>query len=178
MYSRIVSVVVLARRWIALMLIAAWWGGFSFYSIVVVHTGHRVLQSKLKQGFITEQVTTQLNWLGAVTLAVLALDLCFDEGRRRFPICWRVSWALWSVMAAALAGLWWLHPILRNLLDFKERTVRDDDRFTEWHTAYLSVSTVQWIAGILFFCCLAIRMERWRHASPPTDVAGTISPHK
>jgi len=160
MGSRFVSWLILLRRWVALLLFAAWWGGFSFYSIVVVHTGHRVLQSKLKQGFITEKVTTQLNWLGVVTLAVLAADLIWDEGRRHFPRCWRMSWVLWTVMAATLAALWWMHPILASLLDFSDRIVRDDVRFTSWHTAYLSVSTAQWIAGILYAGCLAIRLER------------------
>ncbi len=126
---------------------------------MVVHTGHRVLQSKLKQGFITEQVTTQLNWLGMVTLAVLAVDLAADTARNPFPARRRLAWALWGIMAGTLAGLCWLHPVMGGLLDHQARVVIDDDVFSRWHTVYLSLSTAQWIAGILYFGLLSLRIE-------------------
>src|ERR1700676_581956 len=69
------------RRWLAISLLAVWWGGFTFYSVVVVHTGHRVLRSKVRQGFITQQVTRQLNVLGIVTLAPLLGSAGAADGR-------------------------------------------------------------------------------------------------
>ena len=63
------------RRMLAIMLLALWWGGFSFYAGRVVFIGHEVLRSKVRQGFITERVTTELNWLGLAMLAVVGWEL-------------------------------------------------------------------------------------------------------
>jgi len=63
------------RPWLAIVLLAVWWGGFTFYALVVVPTGHKVLKSKVHQGFITQQVTDRLNVLAAATgRAALATD--------------------------------------------------------------------------------------------------------
>jgi hypothetical protein len=62
------------RRMLAIMLLALWWGGFSFYAGRVVFIGHEVLRSRIRQGFITERVTNELNWLASVTLALAAWE--------------------------------------------------------------------------------------------------------
>ena len=88
------------RRLFAILLLAVWWGGFTFYALVVVPTGHQVLRSKVRQGFITQQVTNQLNVLGAVTLALLlwqwvaVLKCGVDDWARAgsFRRGWRWGW--------------------------------------------------------------------------------------
>ena len=81
------------RRMLAIMLLALWWGGFSFYASRVVFIGHEVLRSKIRQGFITERVTNELNWLAAVTLALTAWELAAARSfrLRRWP------WMAWGV---------------------------------------------------------------------------------
>ena len=45
------------RRFIVLVALCFWQGGFTFYAGVVVPVGTDVLGSSLKQGFVTRRVT-------------------------------------------------------------------------------------------------------------------------
>lgn len=143
------------RRWLAISLLAVWWGGFTFYSVVVVHTGHQVLRSKVRQGFITQQVTKQLNILGVVTLAVLFWEALAMRAEGRSALQFRVTMVTWAIMAATLVALFLLHPHMDALLDEGNRTVVDDEQFYRWHKWYLIVSTVQWLAGWTHLTLLA-----------------------
>lgn len=136
------------RYLVAVLLLALWWGGFTFYALVVVPTGHHVLRSKVRQGFITQQVTHKLNALGVVTLAALAwrgVAVRREKSRRWL----RVASISWAALAVTLAVLCWLHPHLDALLDPVARTVMDDDKFYALHRWYLIVATVQWLAGMV-----------------------------
>ena len=130
------------------LLLAVWWGGFTFYALVVVPTGHHVLRSKVRQGFITQQVTNKLNALGAVTLAALAWQVV--AVRRAKSRRWlRIATISWAALAVTLALLVWLHPHLDALLDPVARSVADDAKFYALHRWYLIVATVQWLAGMI-----------------------------
>ena len=97
-----------ARRVIAILLLALWWGGFSFYAGRVVFIGHEVLRSKIRQGFITERVTTELNWFGVAALAIVGWELLASErGTRR-----RAAWTAWAVTVLATIALFILHTKL------------------------------------------------------------------
>jgi hypothetical protein len=136
------------RRFVVMFLFAVWFGGFTFYAVVVVPTGHHVLRSKVRQGFITQQVTNKLNVLGAATLAALAWHVVAvrrAKSRRWF----RVAATSWTALAVTLAVLFWLHPQLDALLDPAARSVVDDDKFYALHRWYLIVATVQWLAGVV-----------------------------
>ena len=136
------------RRFVVMLLFAVWFGGFTFYAVVVVPTGHHVLRSKVRQGFITQQVTNKLNALGVVTLAALAWQVVAvrrGKSRRWF----RVASISWMALAVTLAVLFWLHPHLDALLDPVARSVMDDDKFYSLHRWYLIVATVQWLAGMI-----------------------------
>ena len=150
------------RHFSAILLLALWWGGFTFYALAVVPTGHQVLRSKVRQGFITQQVTIKLNALGAVVLGVLLWELLATRrthGRSR-----RFQWAVlsWALLAATLAALCWLHGRLDAQLDFTQRTVLDDDVFYQWHRAYLIVATVQWLGLVVHFASLLAGLESRR----------------
>lgn len=132
-----------ARRAVAILLLALWWGGFSFYAGRVVFIGHQVLKSKIRQGFITERVTTELNWFGVAALAIVGWELLASErGTRR-----RAAWTAWAVTVLATIALFILHTKLAGMLDFTVRQVADDDHFYGWHRIYLCTATVQWLAG-------------------------------
>ena len=62
------------RRYLVLLALSFWQGGFTFYAAVVVPVGQEVF-GHLRQGFITRQVTVYLNLAGAVALLVLVWDL-------------------------------------------------------------------------------------------------------
>ena len=142
------------RRMLAIMLLALWWGGFTFYALVVVPTGHQVLRSKVRQGFITQQVTNQLNILGAVTLALLLWQWAATRRAAPTPGWSRAAILSWAVLAATLAVLFWLHPRLDALLDAEHRSVIDDTKFYALHRIYLVVATVQWLAGLVHLVSL------------------------
>lgn len=130
-------------------MLALWWGGFSFYAGFVVFDGHAVLKSKVKQGFITERVTTQLNWLAVAALAVTAWELA---ARHRRGEATRAEWLAWACVLVTTTALFALHAQLAGMLDFASRTVADDDRFHARHRIYLLVATAQWAAGLGLLC--------------------------
>jgi len=132
------------RRFLALQAFLAWHGGFFFYAAVVVPTGTDVLGSPAAQGAITQQVTTWLNRIGIVALAVLAWDVSATPPYRRR------RWATWGLMAICLAALFYLHAVLDANFDPVRRSSPDPATFHVVHEVYLSVSTALWAAGLVF----------------------------
>ncbi len=139
----------MVRRALAVLLLALWWGGFSFYAGRVVFIGHEVLRSKIRQGFITERVTTELNWLALAALAVAGWELL-----ARRPSTRRAAWFCWIVALLSTAALFALHSKMAGMLDFTARQITDDAHFYQWHRVYLLFATVQWLAvavlGLMF----------------------------
>ncbi len=136
-------------RYLLLTTFVIWWGGFTFYALAVVPSGHSVLKSRMRQGFITEQVTRKLNILGVLTLSFIAAELCRKQRKKEtFRIA--TAWASWTGMAVTLVMLIWLHEKLGALLDFDRRTVLDDAQFYQMHRIYLLVASVQWLSGAVF----------------------------
>jgi hypothetical protein len=139
---------ILPRRFLVLVALMFWLGGFTFYAGVVVPIGREVLGTDREQGFITRQVTEYLNLSGGIALAVLAWDVAAtaDSSRPR-----RATRALaWLGMTAALVLLVWLHPHLDALLDPEAARVLDRKAFRRLHRLYLWGSTVQWGFGVLY----------------------------
>ncbi|MFO0845312.1 MAG: hypothetical protein U0797_23500 [Gemmataceae bacterium] len=148
---------VLVRRFLVLIALMFWQGGFTFYVSVAVPIGTAVLGSALRQGFITRQVTGWLNVSAAVALAVLAaeLALCHEASR------WR-KWSravLWAFMLACQVQLFRLHAILDAMMEEKGRLVLDPEAFYPIHRVYLWTHTAQWAAGLVF---VAVTLLAWR----------------
>ena len=137
------------RRFLTTLALALWWGGFTFYALVVIPTAQKVLHSHVKVGFITQQVTGWLNWCGVAALVFLLWHLLTEQGWS--PRARRVFWISWLVMLAAQISLFILHPRLDALLDFSAREILDEPRFYFLHRVYLCVSTGQWLAGVVLF---------------------------
>src|SRR5580700_10244682 len=97
----------LVRRFLLLVSIAFWQGGFMFYGGVVVPVGAAVLGSEVEQGFITQAVTNYLNGAGAVCVTVWGIMLWLDAPRSSW--LGRTSWALWSGLVVTLGLLIGLH---------------------------------------------------------------------
>ena len=144
------------RQVLARAAFALWWGGFTFYAIVVIPTAQKVLHSHVKVGFITQEVTHWINLAAVLALALLLWELLSATPltlRRR-----RWLWAAWLVMAAMQAALFLLHPALDRLLDFSAREITDEPLFYFLHRVYLILSTVQWLAAWLVWAVNS-RME-------------------
>lgn len=138
------SRLVLPRRFLVLVALLFWQGGFTFYAAVVVPVGQHLF-GDVVQGQVTRQVTDYLNLSGAIALAVLGLDVlgAADPARARR----RGRWLLWAGMLLLLGLLFALHPRLDALMDadrFERRT------FRPYHRIYLWSSTIQWAFGIGF----------------------------
>jgi hypothetical protein len=148
----------LARRFLVLIALMFWQGGFTFYASVVVPVGQDVLGSHFAQGLITRHVTKYLNLSGAVALLVLALDLA---AARETAWVRRTRWLLWLGMVVALVVLVQLHPILDRNVNAEAQTILDYATFTPMHRLYLWVSTVQWGCGLLYAW---LTLRAWREA--------------
>lgn len=135
------------RRFVVLIALFFWQGGFTFYAAVVVPVGQDVFGHR-RQGFVTRRVTVYLNLAGAVALPVLLWDLLAAAEASKWRR--RSRWFLWAIMLLTLLWLQQLHGQLDELLIPKGRIIRDADVFYPRHRLYLWVSTVQWAAGLLY----------------------------
>jgi hypothetical protein len=143
-------------RFLVLMALLFWQGGFLFYAAVVVPVGQEELGSHKDQGFITRKVTNHLNLAGVVALVLLGADIAFPDRVR-----WR-RWlrALsWLAMAVLLGCLYWLHGRMDAVLDPEERIVLDTMVFRAYHRVYLWASTIQWAFGLLY---LLLTLAAWQ----------------
>jgi hypothetical protein len=149
--------VTLLRRFLVLIALMFWQGGFTFYAAVVVPIGQAVLQSHLEQGFITRQVTNYLNVAGAVALLCLA----WDGAASNDPVAVRrrVRWIAWLLMALSLAILVWLHGALDGLLDAETRSLLYPRPFRSLHRWYLWISTLQWGCAVVYSL---LTLAAWR----------------
>jgi hypothetical protein len=147
----------LFRRFVLLLCLAFWQGGFMFYGGVVVTVGASVLGSETEQGFITQSVTNYLNVAGAVCVTVWGVALACDT--RLSSRLGRLCWGLWSGIAISLGLLIGLHLVMDHRLDSAGHTILDEQSFLQLHEAYITTSTIQWL---LCVALLGLTLAAWR----------------
>lgn len=125
--------------WQTLLILsfAVWWGGLTFYAMVVVPIGTQQIGS-VEQGFITQQVT---RWHNSA-LTVMTICLLLEAWRRQHRALWIVSGAL----AVINLSLLFAHSHLTAMLDFNNRSVPEN--FYQSHATYLWLTTVEWLLGL------------------------------
>jgi hypothetical protein len=151
------------RRFLVLVALMFWQGGFTFYAAVVVPAGHAVLRPSFHQAFVTRLVSLYLNVAGALALVLLAWDTASTSdpcARRR-----RWRWAAWLGMVVALAVLVWLYPRLDGHMDTENLRILDPDGLGPIHRVYLWVSTAQWACGVIY---AVLMLCAWRAADRRT----------
>lgn len=128
---------------LAILLLAIWLGGFTFYSSFVIPVLHARMGSTLEAGLVTREVTGPLNLLGlaAVTAGVLAAILEPSGCRSAFRSA--LSLTLLLVTALCLTGLFALRQSLGRRLDANELA-----GFYPAHRVYLWLSTGQWAVNV------------------------------
>jgi hypothetical protein len=156
----------LISRVAAILAMAFWWGGLTFYALIVVPTGVEVLGGETEQGFVTRQVSNSINLAGIATLVILLWSASAswrDAGRRAKAILV----TSWVVMAGAQAVLLVVHPRLDAMLDAQTHTIADPSLFHPLHEFYLTVTGVQWFAGLLHLLTLMTVWQSAGRVCPP-----------
>ncbi len=144
------------RRYAVLLTFALWMGGFTFYTLIVIPTGGKVLGSERDVGFITQQVTNWLNWIGLLALLILGWN-ARAEGRGAAKFFLALAWL---AMALTEVGLFVLHRVIDNLLDIGAHKIHGPlDHFFVWHRSYMAVASLQWLAALLY---LWLALMTWR----------------
>lgn len=143
-------------RYLALVGMTIWLGGFTFYAAIVIPILHDELGG-LDAGQITGQVARPLNAFGV--LAVVAWwVLIAVEWSRRERWARGVRLGLMGMTTVILIGLAALHPVLETRL--KSGSMR---AFYPLHQVYLIASTAQWGINLAL---LAITVWIWRPIEP------------
>jgi hypothetical protein len=146
------------RRFATLCLMGWWLGGLTFYTTAVIRAAHQVVGSSTRVGFVTQRVTTELNWIGAAALALMLWDGLSSWRSAGRPARWGLA-VSWSVAAIAHAGLFLLHAHLDGMLDLQARQVREGMPFHGPHEAYEALVGVEWGAGLVY---LLAALTGWR----------------
>jgi uncharacterized membrane protein len=149
----------LTPRIAAVLAMSFWWGGLTFYGLIVVPIGVDVLGGASEQGFITRQVSNYINLAGAGTLVVLLTSGCAIWSRAG-RLTKSILAATWIVMAIAQTVLFIVHPRLDAMLDLQSNTVASPDLFHALHEFYLTVTGVQWFAGLFHLVTL---LTAWQY---------------
>lgn len=118
---------------------AVWWGGLTFYALIVVPIGTEMLGS-VEQGFVTQQVTRALNVIGTVMLILLSINAA--RARQR------AQWLTWIMLVVIQAALFFDHAHLSAALDPATRTTTVPN-FYDRHRVYLFLTAAQWACGLL-----------------------------
>ena len=155
----------------AVLAMSFWWGGLAFYGLIVVPTGVEVLGSAMEQGFITRQVSNSLNLSGAATLAILLWSAAATWRKGVGLTKWLLATS-WIVMAGAQLVLFVVHPRLDAMLDAQTQTIAEPTSFHSLHEFYLSITGLQWFAGLLH---LVVLLFTWQNADRQTAIA---APHQ
>lgn len=139
-----------ARRFLVLVALMFWQGGFTFYAAVVVPISSKAIGS-LDQGFITFQVTGYLNIAGIAAVLILGSDAHWtnDPDRRRRGI----RWISWGVLVLGLIVLFGLREWLAGFMDLENVQVFERKTFRIGHRTYLWMSTIQWAATLVYMWC-------------------------
>lgn len=121
-----------------LILWCCWWGGLTFYALVVVPIGTEIIGS-VEQGFITQRVTGWHNVLSGLFL----LTLLLAAYRRRSRVLWIFAAALSLILFALV--VW--HVRLTRMMDFEQQTVPGN--FYAEHAIYLWITAAEWALGMV-----------------------------
>ena len=114
-----------------------WWGGLSFYAIVVVPIGTEQIGS-VGQGFITQEVTQWHNVFSMLFVLCLAIE-AFNRKTRSV-------WIVVALLATITIALLIAHSMLSQQMDFQKKTVPTN--FYSQHAIYLWITAAEWFVGM------------------------------
>jgi len=149
------------RQYLVLVALMFWLGGFTFYASIVVPIGTEVLGSPHLQGFVTREVTRQLNITAILALLPLLWDVLAEPDSFRWR--WRIRLGLWMGMVFCQVFLFLLHGRLDEWMRRDEVEGIDEVAFQAGfrplHRLYLWTHTIQWFFGLLY---IALMLRVWQ----------------
>ncbi len=164
------------RRFLILMTLLFWLGGFAFYGGVVVPYGRAAFREDFAK--VTAPVTTVLNVAGIPVLALLAWD--GFAGRDRLGWRRRGRWLTWVMAAFSVTVLFGLHFWLDRMMTMAEQPVTvADPVFYPVHRAYLWIGAAGWLAAVVNS---GLMLASWRDEdrqplpAPPAAPPGPEAP--
>src|SRR6187200_1173963 len=92
------------RRFVVLLSLMFWQGGFMFYGAVVVPIVRERLGENPERSIITQKVTGWMNLAGTLAVLAMFLDVWLGGSAQR-----RRRWLAWLGMALPLPIVVWLH---------------------------------------------------------------------
>ncbi|MDB5353305.1 MAG: hypothetical protein JWN86_4552 [Planctomycetota bacterium] len=143
-------------RFLAIVAMSVWLGGFMFYGGVVVAILERAL-GRLDAGTITRDVTDVLNGIGVVTVAVWWVMLGIER-RDSTRACRLARTGALTFSSLSLLALLILHVLMDHHLDRHGL-----DGFRPWHRGYLMTSTAGWVANL---ACVGLSLRIWTPGPP------------
>src|SRR4051794_1472084 len=159
------------RRVVLVLALCLWFGGFTFYALVVIHTGHHVFPSRVEVGFLTQAVTRWLNLIGVGALCLMLWNV-FADRKRQGRLLRGTLVVTWLVVAGIELVLFILHPKLDTLLNPQTHSIVSRSEFKSLHLLYMNLSTTQWIATIIYICAT---LWAWRCVDRSCGAATELS---
>lgn len=151
-------------RSLLLFSFALFWGGLTFYTGFVVRIIHDVVVDPMDGGLITQRVTVILQLLGAITTFLMFWN-AVQVGRycRKYAVALMLTA---FILSGSLVGLAFVHRQLDGVIDIEANEVTDRDAFTISHRRYNQLTTIEWLASVLY---LPITVAAWRRMDRPDD---------
>ncbi|QDT08157.1 hypothetical protein [Planctomycetes bacterium K23_9] len=144
------------NRVLLLLVFAIYWGGLTFYTGIVVRISHDVLNDPMDGGLITQRVTAWLQILGAAAVVLMLMNALIVAKRSTLHGGLLIGCS--SILGCAVLGLFIVHGQLDAVIDVSNATIIDRDGFTIGHQRYNQLTTVQWIASLVY---LVITVFAW-----------------
>ncbi len=151
----------LSLRFLCLLALSVWMGGFTFYGAVVIPVLHDTLGS-LDTGYDTQRVTDYLNAIG-VGAVLTWWVAAWAERSVGSPRSRRTRLALLVATTTTLLGLIVLHRVMDGRLE--TGNLRG---FYPLHRVYLVASTAQWFANVGL---IASSLVLWREGPSKSESA-------
>jgi hypothetical protein len=151
--ARIHPVLEWLLRYLSIIGLCFWMGGFTFYAGVVIHVGHRVFGGHREIGFLTREVTLWLNRSGVIVLLILLANHLYDS-RKTSGWLKNIRLATLLLMAGIQVALFVLHPKLDQLLDLSRHAILNHPDFKSSHLLYINLSAFQWAAALIHLAAI------------------------
>lgn len=144
-------------RTLLLFSYALFWGGLTFYTGFAVRIAHDVLSDPMDGGMITQRVTVLLQYFAAATV-VLMLANAIQVGRKLRKLGFTLAFCA-ITLGVTVGGLVIVHGKLDAVIDVEAVEISDREVFAANHQRYNQLTTVQWIASLVY---LPLTVVAWR----------------